>query len=295
MNKETITVQGYVAQKREARMLVCTGFKGVGKTRATIDMLLKDYIRGNPALGIKPRRVLILDVNDEYGEYGIKAIDPAHIHLFMRHPTIEIRRLRPFINDKGVVRRLKIDEILKLLEFVLGVYAGGCLLIEDINKMVGDNMTQDLTGTICTSRHINCDIIMHYQSIARPLPKIWQNTDIIRFHWQSDDVMASKGKLMENTEPLKICQMIVNYEKYEKNNIRFYVYFDRNKNCIIGNFTKETFNMILEEYISENHGCLKPYLQKLDRNGKKVFTYPDALEAHRNKLFKIYWGNENMF
>jgi hypothetical protein len=294
MNNTNITVQAYVAQKREARMLIATGFKGVGKTRATIDMLLKDYIRGNVALGIRPRRVLILDVNDEYGEYGIKALDPKDIQLFMRHPTIEIRRLRPFIIDKGVPRKLTIDEILKLLNYVLGVYAGGCLLIEDINKIVGDAMTQDLMGTICTSRHINCDIIMHYQSIARPLPKIWQNTDIIRFHWQSDDVMSSKGKLMENTEPLKICQMIVNYEKYEKNNPRFYVYFDRNKNCIIGNFTKQTFDFILDEYISENSSSLKKFLQKKNELGKPIYTYPQAVEAKRKELFKIYWGNENM-
>ncbi len=280
-----------MAKKREARLMIATGFKGVGKTWETIKYLKEDYILGNPAMGIPGRRVLILDVNDEYGEFGIKALDPSHIPLFMVHPTIEIRRLRPFTIDKGVARKMTTDEIIALLDYVLATYAGGCLLIEDINKLVGDSMTRDLTGAICTNRHINCDIIMHYQSLARPLPKIHQNADVIRMHWQGDDVLSSKDKLKELTEPLKIAQMLINEQRFKYKNIRFCVYFDKDKNGLIGNFTKQQFEHILEEYISENPSVLGKYMKKIDRNGKKVYTYPDAIDAHKAYLFDQYWQN----
>jgi hypothetical protein len=275
---------------REAELMVATGFKGVGKTHETIRMLMENYTKGNPFHGTKPRRVLILDVNDEYGEYGIKSIPLEWVPTWMKHPTIDIRRIRPFKVVNGVGTKMNIDEILATLETILGFYAGGCLLIEDLNKIVGDHMKLDLTGTICTSRHINCDIIMHYQSVGRPLPKIWQNTDMVRFHWQSDDVMASKGKLMENTTPLKICQMLVQ-EQRDAGNERFFVYYNRNKNKIIGNFTKEKFLFTLEEYISENNAVLRPLLQKTNREGKKLYNHATALDIYQAKLYKDYWGN----
>jgi len=41
--------------------------------------------------------VLILDVNDEY--FDFKAIRIQDITLFSVHPMIEIRRIRPFLDD----------------------------------------------------------------------------------------------------------------------------------------------------------------------------------------------------
>ena len=49
---------------REALLGVAVGKKGIGKTYTTLSVI-NQYIKGG--LNIKPRRALILDVNDEFG------------------------------------------------------------------------------------------------------------------------------------------------------------------------------------------------------------------------------------
>ena len=51
-------------KEREALLGIAVGKKGVGKTYATLE-LIQDYLRGNPATGAQPRKVLILDVNNK--------------------------------------------------------------------------------------------------------------------------------------------------------------------------------------------------------------------------------------
>jgi len=50
---------------REPYLGVAVGKKGVGKSYTT-DKMISGYIIGNPQKGVKPRRALIMDVNDEY-------------------------------------------------------------------------------------------------------------------------------------------------------------------------------------------------------------------------------------
>ena len=50
---------------REPKLGVAVGKKGVGKTYTT-DKVIQSYVQGNPSKGVKPRRALILDVNDEF-------------------------------------------------------------------------------------------------------------------------------------------------------------------------------------------------------------------------------------
>jgi hypothetical protein len=58
-------------EEREPKLGVAVGRKGCGKTYTTRRML-SQYVVGNPSKGVQPRRVLILDVNDEYED--IKAL-----------------------------------------------------------------------------------------------------------------------------------------------------------------------------------------------------------------------------
>jgi hypothetical protein len=51
---------------RECRIIVACGKKGVGKSVETIRMIY-EYVNGNPAKGVPPRKALIFDVNDEFG------------------------------------------------------------------------------------------------------------------------------------------------------------------------------------------------------------------------------------
>ena len=51
---------------REPKLGMAVGKKGIGKTYQT-KILIESYVYGNPEKGVEPRRVLILDVNDEFG------------------------------------------------------------------------------------------------------------------------------------------------------------------------------------------------------------------------------------
>ena len=73
---------------RIPKLGVAVGKKGIGKTFTTTQMI-DGYVRGGK--GVKPRRALILDVNDEFEQY--KAISLKHIELFSVHPKIEARRV----------------------------------------------------------------------------------------------------------------------------------------------------------------------------------------------------------
>ena len=189
---------------REPLLLVGIGKKGVGKSYET-EKMIQSYIRGNPAKGTPPRRALILDVNDEY--YDIKAIRIQDVSLFSSHPLIEVRRIRPFMDDGT---KMSLDDIAQTLFVILQTFKNGLLLVEDINKYISDTMPNDLVGAICTNRHIGVDIILHYQSIGRITSKVWQNVNILRLHKFTDSVKRHKHKYEDKFEYLSVAEIIIN-------------------------------------------------------------------------------------
>lgn len=238
------------------------------------------------------QRALILDFNDEYGEFNIKSIAFEHIPLFIHHPKPDIRRLRPFyLTNGGKWVKMTVNDMLETLKKTLEIYKGGALLVEDINKYVDDDMPKDLTGMLASNAHSDMDLIMHYQSIGRPLPKVWQNTNIVRYHCQFDSVKRSKSKLQDLLEVFQIAELMVNEQYYQQNNKRFFVYIDRDSGKIIGNYTHAMFDKALDEFISVNHDRLQPYLRKRDHKGKPVYTYPQAEAECKKRLFQQYFGN----
>ena len=64
---------------REPKLGVAVGKKGVGKTYTT-NKVIESYVKGNPSKGVKPRRALILDVNDEFEH--IKALRVKDVMKF---------------------------------------------------------------------------------------------------------------------------------------------------------------------------------------------------------------------
>ena len=145
---------------REPKLGLAVGKKSIGKTFQT-KKLIEEYVVGNPAKGVAPRRVLILDVNDEFTDY--KAISLKDIVRFSVMPRPEIRRVRPINETTGI--RLTLNEVADYLWKILHFYRNGLLLIEDVNKYISDNLPNDLVGAICSNRHTDLDIIMHFQSI----------------------------------------------------------------------------------------------------------------------------------
>ncbi len=263
----------------------------------------------NPAKIVNP--VIIYDMNNEYGDpvesggYGIKAMHIEHIPAFMAHPKKEIRRIVPFhFTGKGL-KKYSSGEMLENLERVVNMYQGGCLVVEDPSKMIGKAVTDDITGAICTNRHNSCDMILHYQSVGRILPVLHENINIYRFHNQKDDVMRSENKLEEYTDIFKIAQIMVQdeiarmkktlsqQEIIENRHKRYFVFVDKDSGQIKGDYNNKQFSAALDYFIKFGYADLKPWTRQLDDNGRKVYTYPQAVAACKEQLYeKYYWMGE---
>jgi hypothetical protein len=274
---------------REAKLIAATGVKRVGKTYATMVMVRQAEV-GVPSKQVPPRRGLIIDINDEYDEFHVKAIDIDDIVIFMSHPIVELRRVRPFYTkgpNKG--QRIKKEEMLTILGRILDVFKGGVMVIEDINKYTGDAISLDLSSAITTNAHMSCDLILHFQSVGRILPKMWQNINMVRYHHQNDPIWKSKNKLPDFVL-FSLAEQLVDTE-YFAGNTRFYVWIDNDNKKLIGNFTQEKFRLAIAEFISTNISEIKYLTTKRNEIGKPVYTYPGAVQAHSDKLFNLYWGN----
>lgn len=271
-------------EQRIPKLGVAFGKKGVGKSYQTWQMIYS-YVQGDPVNNIKPRRALILDVNDEYS--WVPAISINDVGRFSNSPYIEVRRVRAFNERTG--QPMSLDEIGKALFFILENYRRGLLLIEDINVYISDSLPNDLIGAICRNRHTELDIILHYQSLGRITPKVWQNVNWLRFHKNTDSVDRHKNKCEDKYEYLKITEILVN-NKYMDGDIRFFAFIDVDSMKIRGKFTQEEISSAIDEYISLNNSTLvKPLISRINSDGGKVVK--DLAEGWtyvRSRLLKQY-------
>jgi hypothetical protein len=273
---------------REPKLGIAVGKKGVGKSYATFQMM-KSYINGNPAKGVKPRRVLIVDVNDEYGDapYYVKAIALKDVLRFSVHPKIEIRRIRPF-KDDGT--RMTLREISEVLFYCLQTFRGGLLLIEDLNRYISDHLPKDLEGAICTNRHTDTDIMIHLQSIGRITSKFWQNINFLRFHKNIDSVERHQNKFPDKFELLTIVESYVDSEYLENDNKRVFVYVDTEEMKVSGKLKPKLVDEAIEFYVNLNERKLiKPFLSMKDKSGKPLHDVGSARKAIIEKLKKNYF------
>lgn len=269
---------------REPKLLVVVGKKGCGKTFTTTKML-QSYVAGNPSKGVSGRRVLILDVNDEFTQVPALAI--KDVPLFSVHSRIEMRRIRPFTDDN---KKMTLDDIANTLFFILQNYKNGLLLIEDINKYISDSMPNDLIGAICTNRHVGVDIIIHYQSIGRITSKVWQNLNIIRMHKITDAVKRHKHKFEDKYEYFSIAELIIE-DEYEKGNKRFFLYVDVDDEVVYGAFKKEAYENAVVKFIQINYKQLiNPLLNARNEKGSRIYTAQTAIEYVRTRLMRHYKG-----
>lgn len=267
---------------REAQLGVAVGKKGVGKSYTT-NRIIEAYVQGNMGAGILPRKALILDVNDEFSH--IKGIALRDLVRFSVHPQVEARRVRPF-HENG--KRMTLDEIAHTLFVILETYRGGLLLIEDINRYISDNLPNDIIGAICTNRHTSLDIIMHFQSIGRISPKIWQNMNWIRFHKNLDSVGKHKNKFEDKYELLRLVEIIVN-EEYQNDNKRYYQFVNMDEMQFMGKLDPKKFDFAARQYIEENYRkTISPLLQLKDAKGKSRYTSETAIKSEMERMRKLY-------
>jgi len=273
---------------REAQLGVAVGKKGVGKSYTT-NKIIDSYVRGNMGSGIMPRRALILDVNDEFSH--IKALAIKDIVKFSVHPLVEARRIRPF-HDNG--KKMTLNDLASTLFIILETYRGGLLLIEDINRYISDSLPNDVIGAICTNRHTSLDIIMHFQSIGRISPKIWQNMNWIRFHKNLDSVKKHQGKFEDKYELLSLVETIVNNE-YNNGNKRFYMYANMDEMEFMGKIDPKKLDMAMTQYIEAHYRKLiTPMLQIKMNNGKAKYSSDSAIKEQIVRMKKLYLPNNNL-
>lgn len=269
---------------REPLLMCAIGKKGVGKTYAHM-LLMNGYVAGDPYIGVRGRKCLIMDVNDEYGVYNVPSISLSDVALYSVHPSVEIRRVRPFHPDG---RRITLDEWATALFFVLNRFQNGLLVIEDPSKFIGDHLPHDIVGAIATNRHAGLDIILSYQSIGRINTKVWGNMNLLRFHKNVESVERHKNKFPDKYQLLRIAELMVN-EEYHNGNSRFYVYVDLDELKIRGQYDENLRELVLEQYVNEkNTELLKPYLVQKDGK-KKKYTLETATKEVKDRLRKMYF------
>lgn len=226
---------------REPKLVIATGQKGVGKTYTTIQ-LIEQYIRSNPQTGKEGRKVLIYDVNMEYTQY--RAIALKDVKRFTMQKKIEVRRVLPRLEDG------RIDEdMMGIMEQILKSFAGGMLILEDINRYLIGTQTQKIINAITTNRHRDLDIVIHLQSLAALTPRLWQNTSVIRFHKQQDLIHRYKDRV-PYLEQLRIAEILVN-NNFFKGNERFFCYVSGEESYIRGEFSKLSLLDACKEYVEQ--------------------------------------------
>jgi hypothetical protein len=300
---------------RQPTFTLVVGKKGIGKTFLTKNVIIPRYVKGNPAKGVKGRKVLYFDVNNE--ATGIKTIpvdwafDPEHntnwVQAFSSNNVpVEARRVVPKHSDGTP---FTINELNLVLEYLLKYFVGGLLIVEDTARYVSDNPQRDLTGALATIRHANCDVIAQFQYKSKALnPRFFGFANLIRIHKTNDTFKKYKDRIEGAEEILYLAETLekaVNAElklNATPEQIRnqdempielFYCYVDMDKTKIRGTFTKEQFDKAAKKYIMNNKkDALDELLGELnEKTGKPIHTFEQAFKIKMEQLFLEYWGN----
>ena len=299
---------------RQPLFTIVVGKKGIGKTYTT-EKILKKYVQGNIKTGTKPRKVIILDINQEFTDYPTIPVEaafdetkPNWILAFSssKYKRFEIRRVIPIHADG---RNMSITEVNIVLSHILENFYGGMLLVEDIAKYVADTPTRDLTGGLATIRHRNCDVICHFQWKSKALnPKLWGNINLIRVHNTTDSFEKYLSRIQGSEEILMLSEYLEVYMNEQRrlnatpdqianeNEVpiaTFYCYADMDKGKIKGAFDKDDFKNAVHQYIIMNQrAALNRYLLDVDpETGKKKYTFTQAYELKMEEIMQKYYGN----
>jgi len=197
---------------REICITVVTGGTGTGKSHQT-RKVVNFYCTPDPKVGRVPRKVLIMDTNNEYPDVKTVPYDPLNkdeatrgkVFSLLKNP--ELRRVSPFMaNGTQMTYKQKKQAVID----IANNYMDGLVWLEDFNAYVlGVHKSEDLVAALTTCRHKATDLLIHVQNLAAIEPRLWQNVMWIRFHYQAGRV--KKDGKTPNYELIRIAQYMVDY------------------------------------------------------------------------------------
>lgn len=268
-------------KKRQPITMIVAGMKGVGKSYATQNFEIKDYVKNiGPQ---KARPVIILDVNDEY-KFKFKAIaynvneqnDLKRVSQIQKiiHPNVyRLRAIHP--NNTPYSSK----EIMRACFDISMYFQNGMFLLEDINSYITSHIPDEFYSRLTRNRHAGVDLVIHYQRLGDPPPRIIGNTNFLRLHKTTDSVTnASTANKFPNPELIRIAEIIINNE-YFKGNEYFFLYID-----IMGNkirdVTEEQFEKAVSTYLSQENKIINRSLKQRNASGEKKYqNYNEAINS----------------
>ncbi len=257
-------------------MLVC-GETGVGKTYRN-KMEIESYMRDNPLIGKKGRKVLAFDTNDD--DYtAFQTVNPDYIRALSR---VAPRRIRPYNKDGSPMDAIQKKEVVhKIVTF----FTGGMLVLDDIDHYMVGAKGQSMIGALCTVRHKGIDVLLTHQSIAKITTSEWQNCTWLRLHHQVDEITKYKERIPKYAM-VRIAQLIVDEQydlaakAYAEGRLSkaayavqksFFLYINMREQKIVG-CSRAAFIRSAKRYIDqEENRKVRMYLQERGFNGKPVY------------------------
>jgi len=262
---------------REAHIELVVGMPGVGKTYLT-KQIIEKYVK------IQQRPVLIFDINGgEYDNYetieydaNIESIQDRgkELRKFIQAKP-HIRRIVPFVADKGHLRFMTVNEMRGVFEAVAQNVNRSLVLFEDINKFETRFQKIDFVSTFASIRHgggsgKGNDLILQFQSIGKVPTSLWQNANLLRIHNTSDNP-NTYSKRIPNFFLVQVAWLIIGkrfrealaYLREREISYKDYKYvrqyFDKEKSTDLTAFMK-------------GYGLEKKDLHEISKNTDKMFT-----------------------
>lgn len=207
---------------REPLIEVAIGVRGGGKSyRALLNMY--QYLETH-----KNRNIIIFDANGEKSYAHIKSIDSLLIPKLKRVGTI--RRV-PNYNPKNGAP-FDLDEKMQMCFYLMATVQHSLLVLEDLNNYILGTNLKGFISKITTNRHSDLDILIHLQSLSAVTPRLWQNCNLLRFHYTSENL----GRIKKNIPDYALFRLaqIILQMYYQQGQARKFIYIDVQKLKFVG-------------------------------------------------------------
>ncbi len=209
--------------KRETSLMIATGRMGVGKSYETIHNMIPAYYNAHKL----KRKVLLFDVNNEFGKVKTVAFDVEEIQAARKLEKKKNTRIMTKSEKRiaslypGQIRRVVpftkhgygMNTAQKRLTFesLLDSYHGGLIHFEDVNKYITRFQDDKVTGAFKAIRHNNQDITLHMQSMNPVRPLLLEAATCFRMHYDGIDLNTPKfdSRFGSHAEIFRLAQLVV--------------------------------------------------------------------------------------